>query len=157
MRSSCSETATSAVPLRLLRQMGLERVGVPLPDRIQARAALGARRSRTKLKAAHIRVGERLGRDETVDLGELLTEEVEMEQAALDGEPLIGRKILDSQPGATLTAEEVAHRRASLQATLQHRRDLVLDLRAALGQALLTQDQQAQRPLPLIAGPDPGD
>jgi hypothetical protein len=82
---------------------------------------------------------------------------VELAQAARDGELLIGGQLLDGQPGATLTAEEVAHRRASLEVALQHRRDLVLDLRAALDQAAPPRDQAAQGPHALIADPDPGD
>ena len=87
-------------------------------------------------QAPHVLVALRLGRDEAIDLGEFLAEEVELAQAALDGETLIRRQFLDGEPSATLTAEEVAHRRASPEVALQHRRDLVLDLRAALDEAL---------------------
>ena len=64
-------------------------------------------------QTAHVLVALRLDRYETIDRGQLLAQEVELTQGGIDGKAFVSGQLLGGQPGAALTAEEVARRRAA--------------------------------------------
>jgi hypothetical protein len=55
-------------------------------------------------------------------------------QRRVDGQTLVDRQLLVTEPHAALLSKQVADRRAWFEVAVQHRGDLVLDLRAALDQ-----------------------
>src|SRR3954453_9520440 len=98
-------------------------------------------------------IGEYLLSDDAVDLSELCSDEVQLTQACVNGQALIDRQLLGVDPGAALLAERVAGRAAALEVAMQDRRDLVLDLRAALDQPPPARHQPAQHPAALVTDP----
>ena len=75
----------------------------------------------------------------------------------VDRQALVGGQFLGGEPGASRASEEVAHRRASLEVAVQHRRNLILDLRATLDEPAAARDQAAQHAHAFIAAPDQRD
>jgi hypothetical protein len=102
------------------------------------------------------RILERVLGDQRVDLAELLAKKVELAKARVDGEPLVDGQDLIAEPLASFDAEQVGDRRPGDEVALQHRRDLVLDLRATLHQPTPPRNQPSQRADPLISDPDLG-
>jgi hypothetical protein len=86
---------------------------------------------------------KRLLRHERVDLLELLAEEVELAQTPINSEPLVEWQQLVGQPPTALDTEQIGDRRAGFEVALQHRRDLVLDLRATLPSAACSTGRSA--------------
>jgi hypothetical protein len=80
------------------------------------------------LNNRRIRIVVDLLGDDPFDLGEFITDEVQLAQPSEDGQALIDRQLLLGDPLAALLAERVTGWATALEVAVQHRRDLVLDL-----------------------------
>src|SRR5918995_503289 len=74
----------------------------------------------------HLRPGERLLGDLAVEDRDLGIQEVDLAQAALEGETLVGRELKPSEPAAASLPEGVRHRRALAQVARQDSMRLIL-------------------------------
>ena len=115
----------------------------------------GGRRvdARDRHQAPDVGVAERILGDDPVDRPELVAEEVKLTQRRVERQALVERKLLSGQPCAALLAEQVRDRRSAFEIAVQHRRDLVLDLRPALDQPAAARDDATDRPRLLVADP----
>src|SRR5207244_8078257 len=74
--------------------------------------------------------GHRLAGQLALDQADLVVEEVDLAQAAIDGFALVRGKLERGQPPTSRLAKDVCHRRAALQVSGKHRVALVLCSRA---------------------------
>ena len=90
-----------------------------------------------------------------LDLGDLLVEELDLAQTAVDRFALLDRQLDLAQPFAAGEAEQVADRRFLDQPPHQHGVALVLRARARPDQLAAPSQPPPQRPRPLVGHPQP--
>jgi hypothetical protein len=105
-------------------------------------------------QSSHVAVADDLLGDHAIDLSELAPEELQLPQPRFERQALIDGQKLCAHPRLPLAAERIGGRVGALEVPVQHRRDLILDLRPALDQAAAPGHQTAQHPTALIADPD---
>ena len=93
--------------------------------------------------------------DLLLDLGDLLVEELDLAQTAVDGLALLDRQLDLAQPFAAGEAEQVADRRLRDQPPHQHGVALVLRARAGPDQLAAPREPPPQRPRLLVGHPQP--
>ena len=98
---------------------------------------------------------ERVAGDLPLDLCDLLVEELDLAQTAVDGLALLDRQLDLAQPLAAGQAEQVADRRLLDQPPHQHGVALVLRARARPHQLAAPRQPPAQRPRLLVGHPQP--
>jgi hypothetical protein len=102
----------------------------------------------------HLRRGQHLLGQRSLDQFDLAVEKLDLAQAGRDRLLLIGRQGLGGEPAASASTEEIAHRRLALEVAQQRRVHLVLRARALPDQLRPRRDPAAQDSRVLIRQPD---
>jgi hypothetical protein len=79
-------------------------------------------------QSPHVTVIDDVLGDHAIGSRQLVAQEVELPQAAVDGQALVDRQREVGEPSPILDPEGVGHRRTALEVAMQDRGDLVLDL-----------------------------
>jgi hypothetical protein len=116
----------------------------------------GCVHSRDRQQALQLRIREYGLPERSVDDGEILPKAIQFPQALLDGNPLIERQWLLSEPPPALLAKEIGRRAARDQVRGQYRVDLVLKAGALTHDLRPASDLPTQRLGAIISDPDLG-
>ena len=124
-----------------------------VPDRGDDRQRDRRVNARDRHQPLHLAAAQRDPAELGVDDPQLLRVEVELAQQRSDGELLIGRQRLASQPHATLDPEQVRRRATRDQVAMQDRLHLILQPRALPDDVRPARDLPTQRLGRLISDP----
>src|SRR6266508_1214384 len=134
------------VEAEIADQLPRGREAADLADRSDQRGGGDEVHARQGEQPSHLRRGEHLLGERSLDQCDLAVEKLDLAQAGRDRLLLIARQVLLGEPAPSAGAKEVAHRRLAFQVADQRRVHLVLRARALPDQLRPSRDPAAQDP-----------